>query len=174
MHFSSPYYDYVKYNGKVKANESSFSKKNNVYHFHKLSKKLDLEKFLIANFFVDDRLWIGELFEPKAHEIYLEYNKRQAAMTYRFKEEIKKIDNLNEWIKTDGKYPKLYVEYKQGRISPETLIIMNDVLDIFNYWARNIQDPILYPEQMNKLNKLRPFVKYDKEKYTEILKQNFR
>jgi len=172
MHFSSSY-DYVKYQGKVSAKIESFTKRNDRYHFYKLSKRDNLERFLVANLFVNDKIWVGQLLDEEATNRYLEFEKRQNSLSYMFKSEIKQIDDLNEWIKTESDYPKLYSAYKRGKVSPETMIILNGLLNIFPYWDRNIEDTVLYPEVITKLNKLSAFIKYDKSKYKEILKQNF-
>ena len=45
QHFTSNY-DYFKYNGKVRAGEESFLKRNDRFFFRKLSKKYDKEELI--------------------------------------------------------------------------------------------------------------------------------
>ena len=53
QHFNKTNYDYFKFNGKVRANESSFDRRRDKHHFVRLSKiykEEDLTKFLVSNF----------------------------------------------------------------------------------------------------------------------------
>ncbi|HIE49089.1 MAG TPA: hypothetical protein EYP94_03210, partial [Gammaproteobacteria bacterium] len=57
LHFQSPNYDFVKYNGEIRCSQDSFMKRNDRYFFHKLSKRYnrpELQDFLVANFAVED------------------------------------------------------------------------------------------------------------------------
>ena len=53
-HFSQKNYDYIKYNGKVKAWRTTFETRKDKYFFYKLSKMKDPVEFLIANFIDND------------------------------------------------------------------------------------------------------------------------
>lgn len=173
QHFTSSY-DYFKYQGKIKATVQSFENRRDKYFFHKLSKKDNLEKFLAANIFMDDKIWVGNLFDEKCQEIFDDFEKRQLSLTYTFKEEIKQIDDLNAWLFTNGEYPKLYSEHKKGRISIETLIIIDRITNCFDYWLKHVEDTVLFPSHLNRIRKYSGFLKYDHTKYTEILKKHFR
>ena len=53
QHFNREEYDYFKFRGKVRANESSFEKRKDKHHFVRLSKIYkdeELTKFLVSNF----------------------------------------------------------------------------------------------------------------------------
>ena len=53
-HFTLDNYDYIKYNGRVSASESSFLKRKDKFFFTKLGKKFDgeeLKYFLVSNQF---------------------------------------------------------------------------------------------------------------------------
>ena len=57
LHFQSPNYDFVKYNGEIKCTKDSFMKRNDRYFFHKLSKRYnrpEYQDFLVANFVTED------------------------------------------------------------------------------------------------------------------------
>ena len=58
LHFQSPNYDFVKYNGEIKCSRDSFMKRNDRYFFHKLAKRYnnrpEYQDFLVANFVTED------------------------------------------------------------------------------------------------------------------------
>ena len=64
MHFNSKDYDFVQYNGKVKADLNAFMKRKDKYHFGKLSRlyKDELQDFYVANLSQKD-MWVGDLLE---------------------------------------------------------------------------------------------------------------
>ena len=85
LHFYSKDYNFVKYNGKVKADINSFIKRKDKYHFGKLYKKYknNLQDFYIANLSVYD-LWAGDLLENECDGRYRDWKKRQQKLTYMF------------------------------------------------------------------------------------------
>lgn len=174
QHFTSTY-DYHKYQGKINATVKSFENRKDKYFFHKLSKIDNLEKYMACNIFMNPKIWVGDLLDEKCQEIFNSFEKRQLSLTYTFKEEIKQIDDLNSWLSVskDG-YPKLFSAYRQGKLSIETLVIICNITGCYRYWLNTVDDKVLFPEQLNKIQKYGPFIKYDNTKYTEILKEHFR
>ncbi len=66
LHFTTDNYDYFNYGGKVNCKLETFTKRNDRYFFHKLSKQYDkyeITDFFVANFLDDDRQWVGNLLE---------------------------------------------------------------------------------------------------------------
>ena len=88
LHFYSKDYNFVRYNGKVKADINSFLKRKDKYHFGKLYKKYkqELQDFYIANLSVYD-LWAGDLLENECDKRYREWKKRHQKLTYMFETE---------------------------------------------------------------------------------------
>ena len=98
-HFQSPTYDFFKYNGKVRASRSAFEKRNDKYFFAKLAKHKDVIGFLVANFVHGDR-WVGDLVnEQVAEKAYREWLMKKQSITYVFKNDLDKIDNLSNELK---------------------------------------------------------------------------
>ena len=60
LHFYSDY-DFVKYNGKVKADLPSFLKRNDKFHFAKLSRKYKDE---LKDFYISQLLSLIHISEP--------------------------------------------------------------------------------------------------------------
>ena len=90
-HFSDPKYDFIKYNGKVKAWRTTFETRKDKYFFYKLSKKKDPVEFLIANFVDNDDFYIGDIREDRANQVYMDFKKRQQALSYTFKSDLSKL-----------------------------------------------------------------------------------
>ena len=80
LHFTSKDYNFIKYNGKVKADIKSFLKRKDKYHFGKLYKeyKDNLQDFYIANLSVRDQ-WAGDLLNEDADRVYKDWKKRKGS-----------------------------------------------------------------------------------------------
>ena len=174
MHFTSNY-DYVKYNGKIKADVHSFDQRKDKYQYYRLSKKKDPFNFLIANFVDGDLKWIGDVFDDKSEEAYNSWLKRQQSLTYIFTQDLEKLCTLfnDNFIVVNGQHPLLLKMYFRREITIETMIILDDILGIFKYWNKNIEDGVLWPSIYKKCMKYKPFFHYDSFKCRKILKTKF-
>lgn len=175
MHFNQEGYDIIKYNGKVKADSTSFDTRSDKYMFHKLSKVKDLDNFLISNMLEDPKVWVGSLFEDKCKHVYTQHLKRTQALTYTFKNDLKKLneDFDSNFKPVGGNHPPLFKLYRQGEVSLETLIILDDLLGYTKLWNQRIQDPILWPSARMKMVKYKPFVIFDRKNMLEIVKSQY-
>lgn len=176
-HFTRPGYDYFKYNGKVKATFPSFEKRKDKYFFHKLSKQKNVEEYLVASFIeLGENVWIGDLLENMATtNAYTTWLKRQEAITYIFKNDLDKLDQtFNDNLKVEqGQHPKLLKLLLRKDICIETVIILNDLAGFTSYWLDSIEEKVIWPDVYNKMNKYKPFVRYDKEKLRKIVIEKF-
>lgn len=173
-HFQSQTYDYFKYNGKVRASYATFEKRSDKYFFTKLAKHKDVVGFLVANFVCGDR-WVGDLVnEQTAEKAYRDWLMRKQSMSYVFKNDLEKIDDLIDSLKVvDNQHPILFKKYLSKEISAETVITINKIQRFFGYWTKNLKNCIVWQEEKNKLQKLTPFVDYD-DKYKGILIEHFK
>lgn len=175
QHFSKDKYDYFKYNGKVNAKSSSFETRKDKYMFYKLSKKKDVEGYLVANMIENDNAWIGDLLSSESEQIYNEWLKKQQSISYIFENDISKLkDDLNENIMTKhGEYPFMLKLFFKKEICIETIVISNDILNFFNHWKNKIEDPVIWPDLYKKCLKYRSFVQFDRQHCLNILKNKF-
>ena len=174
LHFKQDSYDYFKYRGSVRANPSSFETRKDKYFFHKLSKKHNLELFLACNLRDEADTWVGKLFDEKYEKNFRETQKRLQSLEYLFKVDMQQFDSLNDaLVVSNGNYPRILNEYKRGNVMAETLIILNGVLNVFDYWSKEIDDTILWPRTRTSLEKYGKFFSYDKNKYNTTLKELF-
>lgn len=173
LHFSSPKYDFFKYNGKTGAKSLSFDTRADKYQFYKLSKLDDLDLYLVANLMEAPNVWVGELFSDKAQTRYSELQKRHQSLSYIIESELNKVDDLKQSILcVDGKHPDLLKLYKQGIVSPETIVLLDREVGCFSYWDKKIQETYLWPAIKLKLQKYAPFVKFDQQKVRKIIRSN--
>lgn len=174
-HFSSDY-DYFQYNGKVTARADSFEKRRDKYQFYKLSKKKDVEGFLVANFISDSKsAWVGDLISKESEDIYSKWKARQESLTYIFKNDLNKLDDdLDLNLKVlEGEYPKLLRMYQFGDVTIETVVILNKIVKFIPHWTKNITDSIIWPEYKRRLEKYAPFVKFDPFKMKKLTLDRF-
>lgn len=175
MHFTSDY-DYFKYNGKMRASESTFESRKDKYMFYKLSKHEDPLTFLVANFADGKKLWVGDLFGVDRQLAYNEYLRRKQSLTYLFSCD---IDNLLEdfdenFRVPDGGYPHLLNLLVRKKIMKESFIIIQDCVRFFASWNKQITDPVLWPQVAMSCRKLYPFMSYERDKYCAILRNKFK
>jgi hypothetical protein len=170
LHFTSPSYDYFKYGGAVKTSADKFETRNDKFFFHKLSKIENLDLFLANAFLRDTKVWVGNLFDEKYIEYHKQAMKRKQSLQYVFKSEMSQFETLDQALNVvDGDYPPMLTSYKRNEVSAETLLILNSVLSVFDYWDNAISDKVIWPKIKRSLMKYNGFIKYDKTKYNEIL-----
>ena len=171
-HFNQPGYDYFKYQGKTSGSVAAFDKRKDKLFFQKLAKHTDPHGLMLANFLVNPKTWIKDLaYSEDAQKVYDDWLKRSQSLTYVIKNEIKKLDpdfNTNFLI-NDSTHPIALRSYIKGDISIETLVVLIDITGCLNYWERNMEDDVIWKDVGLRLNKYRPFVKYDREKIKAIL-----
>jgi len=174
-HFTTDY-DFFKYNGKVKASQQAFENRKDKFQFYKLSKRKDAKEYILANMIYEPTLWIGDLIDnEKAEEILVEWTRKQQALSYVFDTDLTELnpDFNSNLVVEDGQYPRLLQLYNMRRVNVETLIIIDDLVKNFRYWERNISDPIIFPQIKRTVEKVRPFISYDRPKMRQLLMKKF-
>jgi hypothetical protein len=177
-HFTNKTYNYFTYNGKVKANIQSFYKRKDRFYFEKMSRQKTDEE--IINFFVsnfascDDpqSLWIGEIIK-EGEENYKNWMRKTQSLSYIFRDEISIFNskNFDEMFKIEnGKHPKILKEYLNKKLSLETMIILNNILNYKKHFDNKLKDPVWEFTSM-RIEKYSPFLHIDVSKFKAILKE---
>jgi len=177
-HFVDKKYNYFTYNGKVKANIKSFYKRKDRFYFEKMSRQKSDEE--IINFFVsnfascDDpqSLWIGEIIK-EGEENYKNWMRKTQSLSYVFRDEVGIFNskNFDEMFKIEGnKHPKILKSHLQKKVSLETLVILNLILDYKTEFDKKLNDPVWEFISM-RIEKYTPFIHIDTHKFTKILKE---
>lgn len=174
-HFTSDSYNFLQYNGKVNASREAFESRRDKYSFAKLAKKDDPKGFLLANFINDVNTWIGNLVDdPNYDQIYIDWCRRNQALEYNFRLELDRLgDDMESLIRTTGDYPKLYESYIWGLISSETMVVLDSVLNFLPYWRKHINDSVVFPDYARRLQKYKPFVRFDRTRMKKIMKERW-
>lgn len=171
-HFTDKKYDFFKYNGKVKASLTSFRARNDKLLFLKLAKQSDVEKFCVANFVYGKSTWLGDF----SNDTYLQWLKRNQALTHYVMDDLSKLPcQITKAIMVqNNQHPLLIKHYISGIIGIETLIILNDLSMFFEYWDKNINDKVIWPQIRDKCNRYKPFVEYDKHSLKQKIYEYFK
>lgn len=176
-HFSREQYDFIKYQGKMKLNVEAFEIRKDKFFFAKLAKHKNPKDFLIANFVENGtNIWIGDLINNSTTEkVYIEWNKRRQALSYYFQEDLNNLltnisDNVN--IK-NNQHPHLLKLFLRKKISIETIIILDDLLNYFDLWNKKLKDDPLWKDIFIIFKKYRSFLDYDISKMRKIALKHF-
>jgi len=180
LHFTSDNYDYYKYDGKVNCKLETFTKRNDRYMFHKLSVKYkqdEIDDFMIANFVKKDKAWSGSLLEQDSHDTYLQYKKRKEGFNYWLKQEVNEVAKIashqSVFRVDDGQHPRLLKLVIGKKISLETLLVMDYHLGFLKDWDNKIKDKIIWPNILKKIEKFKPFLRFNQTETKIILKEVF-
>jgi hypothetical protein len=163
LHFEGKY-DYFKYGGKTSASEASFEKRKDKYKFVKLSQKLSDPQILdyyLANF-IRGRKWIGD-FDQKN---WLEHKKVNQSLEYVYRNDVEKlltlVENFDILFRVDaGNHPKLVKAYLGKKISLETLVILEKILNYRQQFDAKISETYVWPKTSLLIKKYEPFLEID-------------
>lgn len=176
QHFTRTDYDYIKYNGHVNANSTSFSKRKDKVFFEKLSKHPEVHEFLIANLSDNPKLWIRDLAYSESAEIkYKNWRKRQQSLSYTFKQDLSKLDYSfnNNFLCKDNEHPLILRLYLANEISLETLCLLLDMTGAMKHWDSKLEYDPTYDSYRLKIVKYTPFIKCDREKMRKLVLDYF-
>ena len=170
LHFNSKDYDFVQYNGKVKADFNSFIKRKDKYHFGKLSRlyKDELQDFYVANLSQKD-MWVGDLLENEAKKVFIEWKKKKQKLSHMFEQEVSSLlekKTIQEVLTVkNGQHPYLLKQFLGKKISIETMCILDTITNYSDSWNKMITETIIYPDTWTRINKYKTFIYFDRQVY---------
>jgi hypothetical protein len=177
LHFTTKY-DFVKYSGKTSVSKDSFMLRKDKFSFYKISRKYnrdDMFGFFVANLLEKPTLWAGELLSEDAESVYKVWLKTQQSLSYIFEQNLSymldEIESPEELLKVvDGQYPILYNMHLMNKVSLETVMILDDIMNFMPMWSKKIEDDIIFPDFVKRCQKYKPFLNYDKVKFKNMLR----
>ena len=103
----------------------------------------------------------------------MKWKKKKQSLSYLFKEELSPLLSSFEG-KTilavgNGQHPKLLKEYMGKRVSLETMIIMDDIMEFSKRWDNQLKDDIVWPKVKKLMFDYKKFLTYDKKKCNIII-----
>jgi hypothetical protein len=173
-HFTTKY-DYFKYNGKVNVSKESFEARRDAYQFQRLSKKRDYKNLILSNIVNNPKAWVGSLLEDSANETYLEWKKRNDAITRHVQDSLSKLDDdfKTNFVSTNGQYPHVIDLFLRKEISLEAVTILTKMTNSSDYWKKTVIDKVVFPDILGQIDKYHPFIVYLPEKMKKVIKTHF-
>jgi len=182
LHFTKDSFDVFTNRGSVKGTREAFNARNDRYIFEKLARKFpvdrDIIQYYVSNFAYGNESVVYDLAE--AEENYAEWNKRKQSITKIFADDLSKIlmDAYKRKIKessiinfTLNQYPSILNLYLGKQIGIETLRIIDDFENLLGTWKQHSSMLLLWENEIRKVEKIRGFVNYDKDKVLTVFNQ---
>ena len=166
-HFGKSDYDFVDYKGKTKIKRESFYKRKDRSFFAKLSRKYkteeEIKNYFISNFIKDKKGYIANFND----EIYNSWKLKRQGFFDLFELEMKPlVESFEDLFVVENKqHPKLMKEFLGARISLETLIIMDELVNFDPNWNRELEDDIIWLDLRNLMDNYERFLTIDREQY---------
>ncbi len=170
LHFTTDKFNVFENRGNVKGTREAFNARNDRYIFEKLALKRSNDKeiiqFFVANFAYgkDTSIYEGK----EAEDNYIEWMKRKQSVTKVFIDDLAAILHLVETEKlkhsaifefTENEYPITLKMFIGGKITIESLRILDDFTDIIEKWKIHPSVKYIWDDELRRVTKLTGFVK---------------
>jgi hypothetical protein len=179
LHFETDGYDAIKYHFKTSVKPTSFFKRKDKFFFAKLAKtyEKELKEFYIANF-KNDVKYVGDMLNEGGEKYYRDHKKVMESLTYQFQTDINKLNDMDVSFDSlleaeDNNHPLIIKLWMQEEILLETVVILDSILGFVERENKKITDTIIWPDIYRKIMKYKPFVKFDRNKCLNLLKETF-
>ncbi len=167
-HFKGDY-DYHKFSGQTKIKRDSFWKRKDRFFFVKVATTYGKNEGEVLNYFVSnfiqDRDGYIANFNKENYETWLQKKK----MFYEiFVQELQPfVKNFNPLFESKGgNHPLLLKEYLGKRISLETMIILDELVEFSKKWDNELKwDDFVWPNVKKLMNNYKGFLTINKNKY---------
>jgi hypothetical protein len=181
LHFTTDKYDAIKQQGRVRASEQAFAKRNDLLAIRRVSETYsdkDVVNFLVANFITGDK-W-GGVFDTEAKERFLQWKKRVESLSYIFEKEISLLCLEMEkqgkvftdiFICSKNEHPYILKSYLRGSVSIETLVILNTLYNFVDSLNMVLNNDLMWPDISRIIKKYTPFLTIKKDRYDRILRR---
>ena len=166
-HFGKTDYDFVTYHGKTRIKRDSFYKRKDRGFFVKISRKYktkeNIKNYFVSNFIKDGKGYVSNFND----ENYEEWKDKRANFYNQFTLEINPlVKNFNPIfnIKSD-EHPMLLKEYLGKRVSLETLIVLDDLVEFSKTWNNKLSEDYIWQDTKKLMNNYKRFLTLDKNRY---------
>ena len=166
-HFGKGDYDFVTYKGKTRIKRDTFYKRKDRSFFVKLSRKYkteqEIQNYFVSNFIKDKKGYIANFND----ENYESWKLKRQGFFDMFEVEMKPLVEAFEdlFTVTNGQHPKLMREFLGGRVSLETVIILDELVNFGPDWDRALKDDIIWNDLNNLIDNYERFLTIDQEQY---------
>ena len=173
-HFKGTY-DYHKFSGQTKVSRDSFWKRKDRFFFVKIASKYKDDRevldYFVSNFIQDRNGYIAN-FNNKNYEDWLQRRK----MFYElFSQELQPfVNKFNPLFECNnkkgsfccGEHPLLLKEYLGKRVSLETMIILDELVEYSKNWDMELKwDDFVWPDVKKLMNNYKGFLTINTNRY---------
>lgn len=165
LHFKSGSYDAFKYNFKTSVTEKSYWKRRDKRFFAKLARNFVSDReglihFYVANF-INGVDWVGDMTGTDHYESFM---KDLESMSYQFTSDITELSleypEFNQLLAVnEGSMPVIIKQYIAGKVSINTVILLDILTGFVSRADRSITDTVVWPEVRDLLLRYKPFVR---------------
>lgn len=166
-HFGKSDYDFVTYKGKTRIKRDTFYKRKDRSFFVRLSRKYkteqEIQNYFVSNFIKDKKGYIANFSD----ENYESWKLKRQGFFDIFKTEMKPLleSSGNVFKIKNGQHPKLMREFLGGRVSLETVIILNELVSYEESWDKQLEDDIIWLDLKTLMNSYKRFLTINREQY---------
>ena len=165
-HFKGDY-DYHKFSGRTKIKRESFYKRKDRFFFVRAAvkyKDTEILNFFVANFIQDRSGYIAN-FNDNNYETWLQ----KRGMFYEiFSQEMQPFVKIfdPQFECKDNQHPLLLKEYLGKRISLETMVVLDGLVQYSKKWDKELEwDDLVWPDVKKLMNNYKGFLTIDTNKY---------
>ena len=166
-HFGKSDYDFVTYKGKTRIKRDTFYRRKDRSFFVRVSRKYkteqEIQNYFVSNFIKDKKGYIANF----SNENYESWKLKRQGFFDLFDVEMKPLVDAFEdlFTVTNGQHPKLMREFLGGRVSLETIIILDELVNFGPDWNKQLEDDIIWIDLRNLMNNYKRFLTIDQEQY---------
>ena len=166
-HFGKSDYDFVTYKGKTRIKRDTFYKRKDRSFFVRLSRKYkteqEIKNYFVANFIKNKKGYIANFSD----ENYESWKLKRQGFFDLFEVEMKPlVEAFEDLFRIENKqHPKLMREFLGGRVSLETVIILDELVNFDPNWNRELEDDIIWIDLRNLMDNYERFLTIDQEQY---------
>tara|TARA_Y100000748_G_scaffold256927_1_gene223464 strand:- start:523 stop:1104 length:582 start_codon:yes stop_codon:yes gene_type:complete len=166
-HFGKGDYDFVTYKGKTRIKRDTFYKRKDRSFFVKLSRKYkteqEIQNYFVSNFIKDKKGYIANFND----ENYESWKLKRQGFFDLFEVEMKPLVEAFEdlFTVTNGQHPKLMREFLGGRVSLETVIILDELVNFGPDWDKTLEGDIIWSDLNDLIDNYERFLTIDQEQY---------
>ena len=166
-HFSRKDYNFNKYGGKTKVSRDSFFKRKDRHFFVKLSRKynttIEIKNYFISNFIKDKRGYIANFSD----ENYKSWLLKRSGFFEQFVMELSPyIKEFQPLFEVEGNnHPKLLKEFLGSRVSLETMIVLDELVEYGKNWDKLLEGDIIWIDLKKLMENYKGFLTINKNLY---------
>jgi hypothetical protein len=169
-HFGKGDYDYITYKGKTKIKRESFYKRKDRGFFTRIANKYpNPQDYFVSNFIKDRNGYVANFND----ENYQSWKLKRQGFFEEFVVELQPLihkefsppfDNLFQ-MKDGTTHPKLLKEFLGGRVSLETIIILDELVDFSKEWDLKLNEDVIWPNLKKLMKNYKRFLTIDVKRY---------